>query len=74
MITDANGITVISPASGDEKTLNFIVTACNAHEDLLKAIKDLIELVQSCEYDGEPIREGNYSSAIKALAKAGVTL
>lgn len=41
-----------------------------AAPDLLKALKNAVELIQMCEYAGESIRESNYADALEAIAKA----
>ncbi len=39
-------------------------------EPLVKALSDMIDLVQMCEYDNESIRESNYKEAIEILRLA----
>jgi|GEM_PF-3335900 hypothetical protein len=35
---------------------NFIVRSCNFHAELLEACKGLLNLIETLEYDGEPVR------------------
>ncbi len=40
------------------------------NEEMLDALKDMIELAEMCEYGGEPISENNFKKAKEAIARA----
>ena len=47
-----------------------IASLIAAAPDLLAACEKAMELIEALEYDGEPVRENNYSFLAAAIAKA----
>lgn len=71
--TDCHDNGLLNPT--DKANLDFIVRACNSHDDLLSAVHDLLEIVQA-EFDDDPEPEDlpswkrTIDQANAAIAKA----
>jgi hypothetical protein len=51
------GYAVIAPHVHGEANARFIVTACNAHEELVAALRELVEEVRDLQIEGHQIRQ-----------------
>ena len=58
-------------ASEVERTAHFIVRACNAHDDLVQALKDSVAVMEN-DLKGLAVIQPELRQAKVALAQAGV--
>jgi hypothetical protein len=65
---DGQAICLIGQTSDGEANAAFIVRACNAHEDLVAALSELVELLEDNQPDWYLKKHFNHARA--ALAKA----